>query len=200
MKLISEGAEARIYAVKMLGIAVVVKDRIRKPYREKMLDAKIREQRTRTEAKILARASEKGIRVPKVLLLEKYRMTMEKIEGRMLNSMQNNTGTITQCARQLAALHSISIAHGDYTPANILVDNEGRTWVIDFGLGEITDSVEEKALDVLLMKRSISDRLFSVFEKSYLSSSGASGKRVLNQLSEIEKRGRYQERTLASIG
>ncbi len=198
--MISEGAEAKIYSAKMLGSDVIVKDRIQKAYREKQLDVQIRKQRTRTEAKILAAASEKGVRVPKVLMLKENQIIMESLSGTMLNSVRSkiSPAIMSQCARQLAILHGADIVHGDFTPANILVDKNGRAWIIDFGLGEITNSIEEKALDVLLMKRSINPDLYKHFEMEYLAASGSAGKPVLKQLSEIEKRGRYQTRTLLS--
>jgi TP53 regulating kinase and related kinases len=201
MKIISEGAEAKIYSTNILGIPAIVKDRVRKSYREKQLDARIRKQRTRTEAKILAIASEKGIRVPKVIMLGSNQITMEGLKGTMLNALPEKaktTAIISECARQLSALHALGIVHGDYTPANILVDGSWRAWVIDFGLGEITNSVEEKALDVLLMKRAIRRNLYAAFEKEYLRASKGSGRAIIAQLSEIEKRGRYQTRTLLS--
>jgi len=202
MKMISEGAEARIYTTKVLGLDAVVKDRICKRYREKALDSVIRAQRTKTEAKILARASESGIKVPKVLMLKNNKIIMESLNGTMLNALPAKskipTSIISQCARQLAVLHGAGIVHGDFTPANILVDKNSNAWIIDFGLGEVTNSDEERALDLLLMKRSIDRGLYGHFEREYLAASGGAGKAVLRQLSEIEKRGRYQTRTLLS--
>ena len=67
--------------------------------------------------------------------------------------------------------------------------------MIDFGLSEITDSVEERALDVLLMKRSIGRDSYRGFLKGYQAAApGAGG--VLKRLETIERRGRYQTRTL----
>ncbi len=202
MRKISEGAEAEIYDSMILGIAAVVKDRIAKGYRTPVLDSQIRETRTKTEARILATASSNGINAPKVLMVNKHQIFMSKLDGRMLNTMLDAKGKsleqiIIMAARELAALHGLGIVHGDYTPANILVDKQ-KVWIIDFGLGGITNSAEEKALDLLLMKRSVSKELYSLFEKEYVQRNKMSGGAVVDRLAAIERRGRYQTRTLAS--
>ncbi len=200
MKEISEGAEAEIYDSNFMGLDVIVKDRIAKTYREPTLDERIREQRTKSEARILSLASENGANVPKVFMISKNQISMSKLRGKTLNLiMQNgkiNSNVMIEAGKQLAKLHSLDIIHGDYTPANILVDGSNIS-IIDFGLGEITNSIEERALDILLMRRSISKSLYSVFVKSY-SKHYKNAKAVLNRLAEIEKRGRYQTRTLLS--
>lgn len=198
MKKISEGAEAVIYDYDILDYDAVVKERVAKEYRVPALDSEIREQRTKSEAKILAKASSGGANVPKVLMLSKYGIVMSKLQGEMLNSIIRNgeidTAVLAEAGRQLALLHSSNIVHGDYTPANILVA-KGAVYVIDFGLGEITGSSEEKALDVLLMKRSINKSPFAAFLASY-TKHYKEAKSILERLEEIERRGRYQTRTL----
>ena len=194
MKKISEGAEAEIYDSNVMGFGAIVKDRIAKAYRVPEIDSRIREQRTKSEAKILSKASLSGVNVPKVLMINKHQIFMNKLEGKMLNSITINENMISEAGKQLAMLHSADIIHGDYTPANIMFDGK-KIWIIDFGLGEITNSVEEKALDLLLMKRSINKKLYAVFESSY-AKNYKDAKSILQRLKEIEIRGRYQTRTL----
>ena len=56
----------------------------------------------------------------------------------------------------LAALHKADIIHGDYTPANLILESGGRRmFVIDFGLGFISNDIEDKAVDVFTMMRAI---------------------------------------------
>lgn len=204
MKKIAEGAEADVYETEVLGFPAIMKDRIEKGYRQEVLDKKIRKERTRSEAKIIARASDKGVRVPKVLLVEGTKLYIEFLDGDTLNHIMDKKDSelvpiIEEAGRQLAMLHSNDIAHGDYTPANLLLDDKNELWVIDFGLGEFTNSIEEKALDVLLMKRSISKKLYEKFKHSYLYYDWKGTKHVLSKLEDIEKRGRYQTRSLAVI-
>ena len=204
MKNINEGAEARIYSGRFLGTDVVIKDRIQKRYRIKELDDSIRKQRTKDEARALYAASSHGLNVPNVLLVEGATLYIRRIDGTSLHEYIN--GGLRMPALTLARavydagvacgiLHSLDISHGDYTPANMMVDRKGELWIIDFGLVERTKSVEEKALDLLLMKRAVPSRLFGPFLKGYRQGC-ASHAGVIKRLAEIERRGRYQTRTL----
>ena len=67
MKLIAEGAEAKIYSTSVKGLACIIKERIKKRYRLKEIDEKLRKARTRHEASLLARAARSGVNVPKVV-------------------------------------------------------------------------------------------------------------------------------------
>ena len=200
MKKIAEGAEAEIYQTELFGISAIIKARVSKAYREKVLDEEIRAQRTKSEARAIAKASYSGANTPKVLMISKYQIFMNRIDGVMLNTVpEKMSGSIIrESARQISVLHTNDIIHGDYTPANVLVDKKGKVWIIDFGLSELSNSIEGKALDLLLMKRSISKKLYTVFYKAYLKEKYKDRRIVLNRLAEIEKRGRYQTRTLIS--
>jgi tRNA A-37 threonylcarbamoyl transferase component Bud32 len=69
-------------------------------------------------------------------------------------------------------------------------------FVIDFGLAEATNSIEDKAVDLLLMKRSVDEKYYRRFAQSYKKEC-REAKVVIKRLEEMEKRGRYQARTLA---
>ncbi len=194
-----------MYSEKVFGINAVKKERVRKNYRIKIIDDKIRARRTKSEAKLIARASSNGVNTPKVLMVGNNSIFIERIYGEMLNSLLAKKKTdskmlksiIEQSGNQLALLHMLNISHGDYTPANILVDKKGKAWIIDFGLSELTNSVEDRAIDLFLMKRSISKKLYLYFVRSYLYTKGFKhGEYMVERLKEIEKRGRYQTRTL----
>lgn len=198
--MISEGAEARIYEAKTFGIPSVIKDRAKKGYRIASLDELIRVTRTKSEAKMIALASAKGINVPRVLMIKKYQICMSRISGKNLSTLVNNKTkfnkkrTFMLAGRNLARLHILDIAHGDYTTANLMIDHSSDLFVIDFGLSEITNSVESKALDLLLMKRAIDKDAYRHFIVGY--SGYKKAKEVMKRLNEIERRGRYQTRTL----
>lgn len=154
---ISEGAEAFVYEAHFMGFDTVIKSRMRKSYRIKEIDERIRITRTKKEARALSIASNAGVCVPAVLLVDTYDICMDKIEGRNLSLLLKSENHPNRIFRQLGVyagiLHDAGIAHGDYTPANVMVDENGRPWIIDFGLSEMTYSPEETALDLLLMKR-----------------------------------------------
>jgi Kae1-associated kinase Bud32 len=121
---------------------------------------------------------------------------MTIVNGKNLNAVSKwDVGIFSTLGSYAALLHNNNIIHGDFTPANVMIDRSGRPVLIDFGLSDITNSAEEKALDILLMKRSINDNEFKKFLESY-SKSCKESRAVLKRLAEIEKRGRYNTRTL----
>jgi Kae1-associated kinase Bud32 len=199
MKKISEGAEACIYETTILKERAILKQRKPKSYRIRYLDEKIRASRTKKEARIMALAS-MLVKSPSLLLLGRHSIWMERINGKAMNEVKPSSAAsrrreLKSIGAYLGRLHANGITHGDYTPANFMVDNNGDIWLIDFGLADMTVSFEERALDLLLMKRSIPGSEYRIVEREYLSSF-SSGKEVLNCLAEIERRGRYQTRTL----
>ncbi len=203
MELISEGAEAKIYATALLGEDAVVKRRLPKSYRVRQLDDALRRQRTKTEARALALASLAGVKTPVLLLVDDFDIYMGRLRGTNLNKMLErgiSAGRLETILFDIGAyagrMHSAGIAHGDYTPANIMVC-DSIAYVIDFGLSSTMSSVEEMALDLLLMKRSLSSAEFSSFMAGYRKAYNASN-RTEGRLNAIERRGRYQTRTLAT--
>lgn len=199
---LSEGAEAEIYSTKFLGVDSVIKKRITKNYRINAIDEKIRTQRTKNEARIMSAVSSTTINAPKVLLVDKYDIIMDRVHGENLNRILdlgrrlNGMGKIfTTIGEYAALLHNNNIVHGDYTPANFLVGKDNSVYLIDFGLSNITSSIEDKALDLLLMKRSLDKKSFEEFIKAY-SILSEDAKVIIGRLKQIEKRGRYNTRTL----
>ncbi len=193
MKKVGEGAEAKIYEIEIFGNKAILKRREEKKYRAKELDRKLRKERTKAEARTMARLSS-SLKVPKIIAAGQYSIIMERLEGRLLKDADITSAQIAEAGKMLGKMHEMNIAHGDFTPANLMSCKNGL-YVIDFGLSEMTNSFEERALDILLMKRSIPAALYPSFEKSY-SESFNGHLTVLGRLKEIEKRGRYQIRTL----
>lgn len=198
VKVLAEGAEAVVYRTSLNSMPALMKRRIRKGYRLDAMDRKIRSQRSRSEAGIIAMVSKAGINAPRLLLYDGYEIYMSAVDGKKLSdaleSGRVESKAFVRVGAMLGRLHNIDVAHGDYTPANIIL---GRTdpYVIDFGLSEISASVEEKAFDILLMKRSVGKGHYARFLEGY-SSASKNAKDVLKRLELIERRGRYQTRTL----
>ena len=190
----SEGAEAKIYMQEMFGERLVVKERVKKEYREASLDKRLRLARTRNEARILYRAFEAGVKTPTLIGVGRFSIYMSYIEGKLLRDVKKSPYLLRQAGILLAKMHNADIVHGDFTPANIIV-SKNSVYVIDFGLAEISKSIEEKAIDLLLMKRSLNEKQYKVFAYSYAKAYTASSD-VFRKLAEIERRGRYQIRTL----
>jgi len=202
MVIIAKGAEGEIRAADYLGLPAVVKDRVRKGYREPALDERLRKTRTKTEARLLHEAKTSGVLCPVVYSVSESTLTVSRIEGDTLRALLESetkevSAFVTQAGETLARLHSAGIAHGDYTPANLIVSN-GKAWVIDFGLGSFTKEMEERAIDVLLMKRSLGKKEFEAFIAGYCGFSGYSdAEKTLKRLEEVEERGRYVVKKMA---
>ena len=70
-------------------------------------------------------------------------IVMEYVEGKMLKEMLHNIPLKqaieigTQIADGLAAAHAKGIVHRDIKPENIMIRNDGRVQVMDFGLAKL---------------------------------------------------------------
>ncbi len=194
MRSFNKGAEAVMYSETIFGVEVIIKAREPKTYRIKKLDDELRRSRTKREAKIMSVLAGLGIKVPALLGVGMYSVYMERLHGTLLRDTSVVAGFYRKLGRIVRDMHMAGVVHGDLTPANIMITRRG-IYVIDFGLAEITDSVEEKALDILLMKRSLDAGRYKGLLQGYSEKNG-DYERILKRLAEIEKRGRYQTRTL----
>jgi len=174
------GAEAVVTNSKLLSYDAVVKERIAKSYRIPKIDLKLRSERTRSEARLLHKAKLAGVIAPTVLEVGEFTLIMTKLSGKRPAMDKREC---KEAGRLLAALHKSDIIHGDYTPANLLVE-KGKMQVIDFGLGFVSNEIEHKAVDVFTMLRAIGHK------KEFLAGYDGS-KTFLKRVEEIEKRVRY---------
>ena len=213
-KLIQQGAEAKIFLDKN----IINKQRIKKSYRHPILDEKIRKSRTKKEAKLLTKAAE-FINIPQVINQDKFNIQMQHIEGDRLSQTLNTYlqpkqfKIMKQLGSQVAKLHQNNIIHGDLTTSNIILSKtpnsqtpptnqvsdtkpSGKLYIIDFGLGFISARIEDKAVDIHLIKQALEakhwknhEKLFKQFLEGYKFSET---KKVLEQLRKVEARGRYK--------
>ncbi len=213
-ELISKGAEAHIYKGMYLGYTIVYKKRVPKPYRPPEFDINLRIKRTINEARMLYYARKFGIHAP---TLFNYNVTetsiiMEYIGGDVF-SKKLRKGVTSEFIEEmfykvgvlLGKLHLNNIAHGDFTTSNIIVTEEKIPFIIDFGLSKRTSDIEEFAIDLHLMFRSIESTHYDIVEISknsllegYISVVGEkTAKKIYNKVVEIRRRGRYvKERRL----
>lgn len=208
-KILFQGAEAKI----ILSNNFIIKDRIKKSYRIPELDEKIRKRRTKSEAKLLEKASE-IINSPKPFFKPEisFKIKMPFINGKKLSKHLDNfpekqqLKIFKQVGENIAKLHDSDIIHGDLTTSNMIYatakKNGGdvranKIYFIDFGLGFVSHKIEDKAVDLHLLKQVLEARhfknwkkLFNEIIKSYKKSEKAD--LVLKQLKKVEKRGRYK--------
>jgi len=198
-KIIQQGAEAII----ILKNDKIIKKRLRKSYRIKELDDKIRKLRTRSESKLLIKAS-KIIPVPELRFTDEITksLTMDFVDGKKLSDNLNDFDLKKQktvcreIGSSIAKLHDSNIIHGDLTTSNMILKKD-RVYFIDFGLGFQSHKLEDKAVDLHLLKQALEAKHFKTWEvlfkeilKSY--SSSKDSKKVLERLAAVERRGRYK--------
>lgn len=203
-KLIARGAEAEIILEK----DKIIKTRIPKSYRHPKIDNQIRSRRTKSEGKILTKALEAKINVPKVLNLnkkneplDKFNLELEYIKGDKISETLNNYPekkqfqVMKKLGKEVALLHKNNIIHGDLTTSNIIL-KEDKIFLIDFGLSFISLKIEDKAVDLHLIKQALEakhfqnyEALFNNFKKGYV---WKDSNKILNRLELVEKRGRYK--------
>ena len=200
-KILQYGAEALI----LLDGKNVIKRRIKKSYRMEAIDEEIRKLRTRSEAKLLLKAS-RLISVPEIknVNYDSKEISMEFLEGKKLSeyldsfSLEEQKKICRIIGEATAKLHNADIIHGDLTTSNMIL-KDGKVFFIDFGLGFQSHKIENKAVDLHLLRQALEAKhfrhwvaLFAQVVSGY-SASKNSGL-VLKQFEKVEKRGRYKEK------
>jgi TP53 regulating kinase and related kinases len=200
-KVIGIGAEALIYSTNWRNRRVVVKHRVPKGYRHKEIDDRLRQGRTKGEARLIALARDAGVRTPMIYDIDVKACTivMEFIEGETLvrvlegSKLQARKTLLRSVGHAVARLHRADLIHGDLTGANMLV-SEGLVQFIDFGLGVQSTEVEDKGVDLHVLQEALKavnmEDLFKEVEKGYLTE-WSGGKEVVARIKEIATRGRY---------
>ena len=200
-KLIQQGAEAKIFLDEKNSL--IIKDRKSKSYRIPELDKKIIKQRTKAEKKLLEKAS-KVINTPNPLPSKEINIiNMLYIEGEKLSnslndfSLEKQLQILKKIGKSVAELHKSDIIHGDLTTSNMIL-KQGDIFFIDFGLGYISKKIEDKAVDLHLLKQALEAKhfqhwkeLFREFQKSY-SKDYPESKQIFERITAVERRGRYR--------
>jgi len=188
MKLIARGAEAELYLDK----DKVVKDRIKKDYRLDIIDQKLRKSRTKKEAKILGKLTDLDF-TPKVLKTDnKSIIEMEYIKGEKVRDVLENVDykeLSKEIAKKIKLLHDNGIVHGDLTTSNMIFNS--KLYFIDFGLSFHSTKVEDKAVDLHLLRQALESKHHTVWEECFeIIKKEYNDDEVLKRLDVVEKRGR----------
>ncbi len=195
----NRGAESRIRTSRFFGRKVIIKDRLRKSYRDKNLDIFLRKERTRNEFFILYELRNLGISVPLVYDYDRYKNTLilEYIDGITLNELILKNGNIEHnldiIAKTVAKMHKHRISHGDLTPNNFIIGD--RLYILDPSMGKIKCEDEDIADDVFLMSDSLNNlygnyNLSRMFLSKY-SEYNDDHKHIFEIVREIKARRRY---------
>lgn len=209
-KIIQKGAEANLYYGYWFDKKVIFKYRIPKKYRNEELDKTIRNVRTLNEARALIRVKNYGLNVPQVYEIDTKNsiIIMKYIEGEKLKdaleSLDNSKKEeiFKKIGRFIAILHMNGHIHGDITTSNILLTKNQKLFFIDFGLHEYSDSIEDKSVDIHLLKRILIsthgkdfNMCFNAFligyHQEYSKEATEESRQIIKNIDVIETRGRY---------
>ena len=190
--LIAKGAESNIVRSSYLGEKAVSKDRVVKNYRIPEIDNRIRKSRCKLEAKLLSDAKSVGVVTPVLydVDLENKSILMEEIDGVMVKEVIDDDIAF-RIGEEISKLHSGDIIHGDITSSNIML-RDGQLVFIDFGLGRHSPLDEDKAVDLLVLKKSLQSIDYNLAVKYFdLVLKGYGNESIAKTISDIESRGRY---------
>ncbi len=209
-KLIHKGAEASLYYGSWFGKKAIFKKRIPKGYRIEQIDQIIRYNRTLNEAKALIKVKNYRVLVPSVyeIDIENSTIVMKYIKGEKLKDILSSLTTskkvhyLKDIGKSIAYLHKNGHIHGDITTSNIILTPSQDLFIIDFGLHNYSDSIEDKSTDLHLFKRVLISShgsdfsvCFDAFLEGYREGYGIEKKNecksILKNISIIETRGRY---------
>jgi TP53 regulating kinase-like protein len=208
INLIYKGAEASLYHGYWFGKEVIFKYRLPKKYRVDELDKKIRITRTLNEARALIKVKSYGLNVPQIFEIdaESATIVMKFIQGKklrdLLPQLDNNKkiSYFEKIGQFIAILHKNSHIHGDITTGNIIITPNEEVFLIDFGLHDYSDSIEDKSVDLHLLKRvllsshgSEYELCFHAFLQGYKKEFNFSKESeiIIKKIAAIESRGRY---------
>jgi TP53 regulating kinase and related kinases len=209
LKLLYRGAEADVFRGDWCGLPAVYKMRKPLPYRLPELDKLIRSQRTLHEAQMIHQSKAAGVSTPYLYHLSPpdALLVMEHLEGERLKTLllqaDLTTGRLEalgeEFGRSIARLHAAGIMHGDLTTSNVIIGRDDGLSLIDFGLAIHSQRLEDQAVDLRLIKEtltgahnSVSKRFMRSLLSGYSSVLGEErGEAATRKLVEIERRGRY---------
>jgi len=205
--LLKKGAEASLFLADWHGRRAIIKARLPKNYRPAELDKKIRSYRTVHEPQLMNEAKKAGVPTPKIFLVDMKdaAITMEFVEGKQVKQLLGNLASekrqalCVKIGELIGRLHKHGLIHGDLTTSNMILNAEGKIFLVDFGLGEKNKELEARGVDLHLMKRALQSthydmagECFKHVQEGYAMVLGArdAGK-VFGKIREIERRGRY---------
>lgn len=191
---IGKGAEATIYR----DDGIVVKERHEKPYRHPELDERLRTERTDQEARLLKKAYQAGVRVPTVQDTTDFAVHMDEVPGTLMKDViEDDLALADLIGESIARLHNKNVIHGDLTTSNMLL-YEDEVYFIDFGLGRFSQRIEDRAVDLHLLKEVLESTHTAVADEAMDRVLTAYGEHceqadaVMERYEEIAERGRYK--------
>ncbi|KAL7714684.1 non-specific serine/threonine protein kinase [Entamoeba marina] len=207
--LISQGAEAELYTIPNSTPPLMIKRRFPKSYRTPSLDKSMNRRRVRNEVRTLQRFKELNLPCPKFYFTQNLDIIMEYIDGNSLKSFIDKefNGTtysdatfkvVSSLGRILGEMHSKGFCHGDLTTSNFMVTSSNEIVIIDFGLSNQSETIEDMAVDLYVLERALlcthhnAEQLFKCIIDGYLLTA-KKGRATITHLDEVRARGRKKD-------
>tara|TARA_Y100000590_G_scaffold179928_1_gene205131 strand:- start:6411 stop:7040 length:630 start_codon:yes stop_codon:yes gene_type:complete len=157
LELLHEGAEASVTAGRWMGKPAVLKMRRPRGYRHPDLDRRLTRSRLSVEVRVLGRLQKSRFPSPSLYDcdIEESWILISRIEGRPLYEAISDGSVGGDVMEEVGALirrlHEEDISHGDLTTHNILIDDSGDLYLIDFGLARVSPELEHMGLDLQVL-------------------------------------------------
>ncbi len=173
------------------------KHRLSKQYRVPELDYRLIAERTRAEAKLIALSRKGGVPTPFIIDITGDAIVMERVKGLLL-SEELTKPNLQETGRMVGNLHTAGIMHGDLTTSNVIIrEADHRAVLIDFGLAQVTQEIEQRGVDIHVLFQTLestapgrAEELRTSFIQGYCETF-SDAMDVIGREHEIELRGRY---------
>lgn len=202
-----QGAESRIWTGQVMNRNAIKKERFEKTYRNKQLDERLTKERTRAEIRSLIKLKESNCRfselLPTIYFTSNREIIMSEIENAKtineftkLNKFEDSKWFYDELGRTIAEIHKLNLIHGDLTTTNFLICSNKQIVPIDFGLAQFNGSIEDIAVDLYVLERSLLTndyehyKGFEIILSSYQKEMGKRANEIMCKLDEVRLRGR----------
>lgn len=196
---IGEGAEAVILKENNF----IIKHRKIKSYRIPELDYFLRKFRTKREAKFIEKLKEIGVNAPSLISFDDKNMQIkiDFIKGYLLKDIfdDNFEKFSREIGKIIATLHKNHMIHGDLTTSNMIV-KDNKIYLIDFGLSFFSEKIEDKAVDLHLLRQALESKHWKVFTQAFeiikeeYAKNYKHAPSIFKRLQQVELRGRYKKK------
>lgn len=202
-----QGAESKIWSGHLLKRNVIKKERFEKTYRNRQLDERLTKERTRAEIRSLIKLKELDLTFSKLLPTIYFSSEREIVMNEVADAQTINEFTkenkFEDCnwfyiafGKAIAEIHKSNIVHGDITTSNFLINKDRQIVPIDFGLSQFNNTIEDFAVDLYVLERSLLTNDIEHFKgleiilDAYRKAMGKKGAEITKKLDEVRLRGR----------
>jgi len=148
---------------------------------------------------------------------------MDFIDGETLKNILNKKNCINlsrEIGEKVAVLHNNGIIHHDLTTSNMIlgkdkhkiffidtgkskisgISRKDKIFFIDFGLSFFSEKIEDKAVDLHLLKEALESKHPEIWVECYNAALDAykknaeNSKEIIKRLKAVEQRGRYKHK------